>query len=85
MRSLARLNCGKRYRDRLKPFDFLLSCHVKPFGYPPDVDPEKFHLVAPYELDPDCWVDLPWINQYSGDRCRITKWDGLHEYHRLSH
>jgi hypothetical protein len=36
-----------------------LSCHVKPFGYPLDVDPEKFHLVAPYVPDPECWVDLP--------------------------
>jgi len=46
LRSLAKLNRGKKYRNRLKPFDFLLSCHVKQFGYPPDVDPEKFHLVG---------------------------------------
>jgi len=46
MRSLAKLNRGKKYRNRIKPFDFLLSCHVKQFGYPPDVDPEKFHLVG---------------------------------------
>ena len=39
MRSLAKLNRGKKYRNRLKPFDFLLTCHVKQFGYPPDVDP----------------------------------------------
>ena len=59
MRSLARLNRGKKYNNRIKPFDFLLSCHLKPFGYPLDVDPEKFHLVAPYVPDPECWVDLP--------------------------
>jgi hypothetical protein len=62
MRSLSKLNRGKKYRNRIKPFDFLLSCHVKPFGYPPDVDPEKFHLVAPYVPDPECWMDLPWID-----------------------
>jgi hypothetical protein len=39
----------------IKPFDFLLSCHVKVFGYPPDVDLEKFHLVAPYVPAPE-WV-----------------------------
>ena len=32
LRSLAKLNRGKKYRDRLKPFDFLLTCHVKQFG-----------------------------------------------------
>jgi hypothetical protein len=77
LRSLAKLNRGKKYRNRMKPFDFLLSCHVKPFGYPPDVDPEKFHLVAPYVPDPECWVDLPWIDQYSGNQYEITT-EGFH-------
>jgi hypothetical protein len=77
MRSLAKLNRGKKYRNRIKPFDFLLSCHVKQFGYPPDVDPERFHLVAPYVPDPECWVDLPWIDQYSGKQYEITT-EGFH-------
>ena len=77
MRSLSKLNRGKKYRNRIKPFDFLLSCHVKPFGYPPDVDPEKFHLVAPYVPDPECWMDLPWIDQYSGRHYEITT-EGFH-------
>ncbi len=77
IRSLAKLNRGKKYRNRLKPFDFLLSCHVKQFGYPPEVDPEKFHLVAPYVPDPECWVDLPWIDQYSGTQYEITT-EGFH-------
>jgi len=77
LRSLAKLNRGKKYRTRIKPFDFLLSCHVKPFGYPPEVDPEKFHLVAPYVPDPECWVDLPWIDQYSGKQYEITT-EGFH-------
>ncbi len=72
LRSVARLNRGKKYRNRIKPFDFLLTCHVKPFGYPPDIDPEKFHLVAPYVPDPECWVDLPWIDQNSGTQYEIT-------------
>ena len=77
MRSLAKLNRGKKYRNRIKPFDFLLSCHVKQFGYPPDVDPGKFHLVAPYVPDPECWVDLPWIDQHSGTQYEITT-EGFH-------
>ena len=77
LRSLARLNRGKKYRNRIKPFDYLLTCHVKQFGYPPDVDPEKFHLVAPYVPDPECWVDLPWIDQHSGTQYEITT-EGFH-------
>ena len=77
MRSLAKLNRGKKYRNRIKPFDFLLTCHVKQFGYPPDVDPGKFHLVAPYVPDPECWVDLPWIDQHSGTQYEITT-EGFH-------
>ena len=70
IRSLAKLNRGKKYRNRIKPFDFLLTCHVKQFGYPPDIDPEKFHLVAPYVPDPECWVDLPWI--VGTPACRLS-------------
>ena len=77
LRSLTKLNRGTKYRNRIKPFDFLLSCHVKQFGYPPDIDPEKFHLVAPYAPDPECWVDLPWIDQYSGTQYEITT-EGFH-------
>ena len=50
---------------------------MKQFGYPPDVDPGKFHLVAPYVLDPECWVDLPWIDQHSGTQYEVTT-EGFH-------
>jgi hypothetical protein len=77
MRSLAKLNLGKKYGERLKPFNFLLSCHVKQFGHPLGVDPERFHLVAPYEVDPSRWLEMPWIDQYTGKRYRITT-EGFH-------
>ena len=77
MRSLAKLNVGKKHRDRLKPFTFLLSCHVKQFGHPPGVDPEKFHLVAPYELNSDRWAEMDWIDQYTGKLYRIQT-EGFH-------
>lgn len=77
VRSLAKLNVGKKRGDRVKPFDFLVSCHVKQFGHPPGVDPEKFHLVAPYEPNSDRWLKMPWINKYNGQEYQITT-QGLH-------
>ena len=32
MRPLATLNEGKPYGEQLKPFNFLLTCHVRAFG-----------------------------------------------------
>jgi hypothetical protein len=77
LRSLAKLNPGKKGRNRLKPFDFLLSCHVRQFGHPPGTDPERFHLVAPYEPDSSRWLDMPWVDQYTGKQYRITT-EGFH-------
>lgn len=77
MRSLAKLNLGKKHSERLNPFNFLLSCHVKQFGHPPGVDPEKFHLVARYELNSDRWAEMTWIDQYSGQPYQITT-EGFH-------
>lgn len=83
MRSLAKLNRGKKYGERLKPFGFLLSCHVKQFGHPLGVDPERFHLVAPYEVNPDRWLKMPWIDQYTGKQYHITT-QGFHGTRRLA-
>jgi len=77
MRALAKLNVGKKHSDRLKPFEFLLSCHVKQFGHPPGVDPEKFHLIAPYEPNSNRWLKMPWVNQYTGEPYKITA-EGFH-------
>jgi hypothetical protein len=72
IRPLKNLNTGKKYFERLKPFNFLLTCHVKRFGHPIGTDPERFHLIAPYDSDPRRWLKNPWIDQYSGQRYRIT-------------
>jgi hypothetical protein len=77
MRSLAKLNVGKKYGDQLKPFNFLLTCHVKQFGHPIGVDPERFHLIAPYEIDPERWPEMPWFDQYTGKHYQITT-EGFH-------
>lgn len=72
MRPLSKLNQGKSYSDQVKPFNFLLTCHVKALGHPPGVNPERFHLISPYESDSRLWLKKMWIDQYSGKEYRIT-------------
>jgi hypothetical protein len=72
MRPLANLNTGKHYGDQIKPFNFVLTCHVRQLGHPPGADPERFHLIAPYESDPRQWLKTDWIDQYTGKCYRIT-------------
>jgi hypothetical protein len=66
------LNAGKQYGDQVKPFNFLQSCHISQLGHPTETDPERFHLVAPYEADPKKWVKQDWFDQYSGKKYRIS-------------
>ena len=72
LKPLAVLNAGKPYAEQIKPFNFIISCHVAKLGHPIGADPERFHLIAPYETDPRQWEKLQWIDQYSGKRYRIT-------------
>jgi hypothetical protein len=72
MKAFESLNAGKPYSDQIKPFNFLLTAHVIPFGHPDGVDPEKFHLITPYDSDSRKWLDKEWIDQHSGKRFRIT-------------
>jgi hypothetical protein len=77
MSPFASFNKGKRYVDQIKPFNFLLTCHVNPLGHPPGTDPERFHLIAPYESNPQRWLEMPWTEQYSGKTYDITT-EGRH-------
>jgi hypothetical protein len=72
MKSFETLNAGKTYAEQIKPFNFLQTAHVIPFGHPEGVDLKKFHLVTPYESDPRKWLDKEWIDQHSKKRFRIT-------------
>ncbi|MGB8474132.1 MAG: hypothetical protein WCE61_08620 [Candidatus Acidiferrum sp.] len=72
MKCLESLNAGKPYSDQIKPFNFLQTCHVSPFGHPDGFNPEKFHLVSPYDPDPRKWLEKEWIDQHTGKRFRIT-------------
>ena len=67
MKPLRTLNNGKTYDKQVKPFNFILSCHVRKLGHPIGADPERFHLIAPYETDPRKWETMRWIDQYSKD------------------
>ena len=77
MRSFAFLNAGKPYPEQVKPFNFVLSCQVKQLGHPVGANPERFHLIHPYDSDSSSWVDTDWIDQYSGGLFRITT-EGYH-------
>jgi hypothetical protein len=72
MKCLESLNAGKPYPDQIKPFNFLQTCHVNAFGHPDGANPEKFHLVSPYDPDPRKWLEKEWIDQHTGKRFRIT-------------
>ena len=72
MKSFSVLNAGKPYSEQVKPFNFLQTAHVIPFGHPEGVDPEKFHLTTPYNSDPRTWLEKEWIDQHSGRLFRIT-------------
>ncbi len=72
---LAKLNEGKPYPEQIKPFNFLLTCHVKPFGHPVGSNAEQFHLIAPYSNDPAQWLKMNWIDQYTGRSYHITTSD----------
>ncbi|MHB8487393.1 MAG: hypothetical protein ACYDCM_16895 [Candidatus Acidiferrales bacterium] len=71
-RPFSKFNEGKAYEDQIKPFNFLLSCHVNSFGHPMGSNPEKFHLIAPYESDSRRWLKMEWIDQYSGKKYPAT-------------
>ncbi|MEP7352783.1 MAG: hypothetical protein ABI824_06085 [Acidobacteriota bacterium] len=72
MRPFLGVNEGKPYCDQIKPFNFLLSCHVAPLGYPTGTDPTRFHLAGPFELNPNRWHKNLWTDLYSKRQFRIT-------------
>ena len=72
LRPFAGLNKRKPFRQSVKPFNFLSTCHVRAFGHPTGISPERFQLVAPYEPDPRRWLGMPWLDRYSAQTYRIT-------------
>jgi hypothetical protein len=72
LKPFAQFNRRKKYRQRVKPFNFLLTSHISPLGHPIGVDPEKFHLIAPFDTNSANWMRMDWIDQYSGNKYKIT-------------
>ena len=72
MRALADFNRDKPYASQIKPFNFLLTCHVKQFGHPTGADPKRFHLISPYLPDARKWLKTKWIDQYTGNTYSVT-------------
>jgi hypothetical protein len=69
---LRTLNSAKGYQDQIKPFNFLLTCHIDRLGHPVGTNPEKFHLISAFKRDARKWLRMDWIDQYSGKRFKIT-------------
>ena len=74
MHTFKELNRNKKYDEQVKPFNFLISCHVKSFGHPLGVDPEHFHLISPYDKNPKNWLQKDWIDEYTGKTYGIRTW-----------
>ena len=65
---------GLPYRDRAKPFNFILSPVIDPLsGYPVGVDPLAFTLIAPFTSNPSKWYDLTWMNLHDGKSYQLGK------------
>lgn len=71
LKSLTRDQTGD-YAEGVKPFNFLINPHVAPLGHPPGVDPQRFHLVAPFSKDASQWTAQRWTDVYSGDTYAIS-------------
>jgi hypothetical protein len=71
--ALKSYNDGKDPREQIRPYNFFVCASVAPFGYPPDVDRERFSPIAPFEPDSRKWLDIEWTNHYRpGSRYRIS-------------
>ena len=64
-------NQDKDYIDTTKPHGFAITCYIAPLGHPPDIDPQRFHLVAPYEREPTRWLQQPWFDLHTGRQYSI--------------
>lgn len=62
------------YRERAKPYNFVLSPLLQDIdGYPQGIDPDKFTLVAPFTKDRARWTGLDYTNIHDGKKYRLAK------------
>ncbi len=77
LRAFTGYNQSREPSSRIRPFNFCLSAHLEEFGHPEGVDPTRFHLVAPYEDDPMRYLELPWVNRFTGKQHAISVQENL--------
>lgn len=56
----------------VRPFSFMMSAYVRPFGHPVGTNPEDIRVVAPFEADPGRWLDADWRNAKTGEPVSVT-------------
>lgn len=66
LRPFARSQVELPFKERTSPTVFLLSASVAPNGHPVGADPERFHLLAPYQPDSSKWLDMKWTDLHTG-------------------
>lgn len=64
------MNAGSSYAEGIKPFNFMNVAFVPQEERP--ASEQRMVLVAPYERDPRRWLEMPWINRYSGKEYRLS-------------
>lgn len=67
------INAGREYRDRIKPFGFLLLGHVDPLSaIPAGMSLDRLTPVAPYTSASDELLGLTWVNRHDAAPLRVT-------------
>jgi hypothetical protein len=65
---------GLAYRDRVKPFNFILSPIIDHHaGHPVGVDANHFTLITPFNSDPSLWYGLSYINVHDGNLYQLAR------------
>lgn len=70
-KTFAKANDGKPYAESIKPMNFGLSPTLAPFGQPEGTMRQRFHLLGPFERDPSKWLQMSWLDKYSGETYKI--------------
>jgi hypothetical protein len=76
LKALQERQRGLPYADRVKPFNFVLSPLIDPFGgHPQGATRDKFTLIAPFTSKASSWLDLEWVNYHedSGTLYRLAR------------
>ncbi|MFL5481258.1 MAG: hypothetical protein ACJ8AK_03645 [Gemmatimonadaceae bacterium] len=60
------------FNERTSPTVFLLSASIAPNGHPVGADPERFHLLAPYQRDSTKWLEMKWTELHSAHDYPVT-------------